>query len=324
MSLHVGEETSLLPLSPRKVDNDSGARSVRRNSTGYAILALLVSVWSTEALFGAFAACHYLRSYIVLKPTDVKEWWDQTDYRLYRGESAANVIMAGHMIGGVFLMLVGPFQFLAVVRRTNTIWHRWIGRLYLGAALLSSISATIWTLVWRTSRCNIHEDLGNMILGFAVFLCTLQTFRYIRARQIQLHRLWAWRLYACVLGAPLYRLYVAIYGGLVIYTSWKGSLWIENGLFYTLVIPNLLVVELLRWRTGQQEVEVIWPEEQDKTQATLKESFMGILIRHSVFIWLIVVFLAVTTSMIGASVWLPAIFQFETSSVTEQLYHDYC
>ena len=131
--------------------------------------------------------------------------WDTTDPYLYKPLSPfANSIMALHLVGGTFMMMAGPIQFLKVIRR-NWMWlHRWIGRFYIVAALMASGFATCFALVYKSSRCNFHEDMSNFILGGCTFVSAIQTYRHVAIkRDIERHQLWAWRLYASVLGAPM-------------------------------------------------------------------------------------------------------------------------
>ena len=225
-------------------------------------------------------------------------------------------------------MAAGPFQLLKCIRQRWMWLHRWVGRVYIFAAVMASSCGVIWTMVWRTSRCNIHEDIGNVIFGVAVFVSAVQTFRYIAfegTRHVEWHKLWAWRLYACVLGAPLYRLYNTIYGALVLYTPWEGSLFIENAIFYTTVIPGLAVVQILWQRKAQQERQI-------NAEATTKEDLEGSLIRTQqsplplvdpLWIQASLVFVVVTTLIIFSVMWLPAILGQDTG-VAEGIYHDLC
>jgi len=302
---------------------------------------LVVGTWISGILFGVFALFHYLRAVISCSLEDktnigtcVQSAWDRSDPNLYRPTyPAANRVMIAHLIGGVFLMFAGPIQFLASIRRHYMNYHRWIGRVYLVAAVVASGGGTLWTLIWRTSRCNVHEDVGNFILGSTVFVSAVQTYWHVRiTKRIDLHQLWAWRLYACILGAPLYRLYGAIYGAFILYTPWQGSLFLEDLIFYIIVIPNLFVVQII-W-TRKQERDNNLPVKSgiirgadnndangSNTKGRLAET--GPLLVKPVWIQIALVFIPVTTGLVFFVLWLPTILGI-TTGVAENIFHDFC
>lgn len=306
------ERTKLLlpsvAVPSRTVDDDTQPETQRG-----LIFWLIVVVWLASVLFGSFTLLHYLTAYFFATCPDdtcIQAAWDRSDANLYRSKiPVANRIMVAHLIGGVFLMIAGPIQLIASIRRKHRNMHRWIGRVYIVSALISSACATIWTVMWRTSRCNRHEDVGNLILGISVFVSAIQTYRHAAiTKQISSHQLWAWRLYACIFGAPLYRFYAAIYGALVLYTPWNGSLWIENALFYIIVLPNLILVQVLWQRKAEREADGL-PSDDLKIAP--------------IWIKIALAFVFASSSAIFFVQWLPAILG-EDTGVVGNILHDFC
>ena len=201
---------------------------------------LVVVVWIASFLFA-----------ISIYPALVQnKWdvWDATDPGLYRRDCSniPNYIMLLHMIGGTYMMFVGPIQLIPSIRRNHLKLHKRMGRIYIIGAFMASIFATTFCLVYSNGRRNVHENIGNCILGGSTFVCAFESIRYIKLKDIESHKIWSYRLYATVLGALLYRLYVTIYWGFVIYTPLPFSPIINNFIFYIMVIPNIIVVELIR------------------------------------------------------------------------------
>ena len=181
-------------------------------------------------------------------------------------------------------MTAGPIQLIPYIRRRYLNIHRIVGRLYIGAACMASVCATVFVLLFGTSRGNKFEDSGNILFGSLVLVCACQSYWHVKiTHKIQLHKLWSWRLFALVIGALLYRLYVTVYFALVLYTPWEGSVVVYNSLYFLFYLPNLIVVEFL------------WQRQQTK----------GIL--ETTLLLCCAVFVLGTASTIFLLSWLPAI-----------------
>lgn len=215
---------------------------------------LTVVVWISAGLFGFFTAAHYIKRSEIFSVNEVQQQqaWERTDPGLFRPENpAANRFMLLHFVAGVVLMGAGPIQLIPAIRRRNINLHRIVGRIYLGAAFTASLCATLFVLFYGTSRGNKFEDAGNILFGSLVLICASQSYWHVKfSHKINAHKLWSWRLFALVIGALLYRLYVTVYFALVLYTPWKGSLAVYNSLYFLFYLPNLVVVETI-WRRQQ-------------------------------------------------------------------------
>lgn len=248
---------------------------------------LTIALWIAAGLFGFFTATHYIKkaSIFSIDHTQQKQAWDMTDPDLYRPDvPAANRFMLLHFLAGVVLMAAGPIQLIPYIRRRHLNIHRTVGRLYLGAAIMASVCATLFVIMFGTSRGNKFEDWGNILFGSLVLTCACQSYLHVKITgKIQFHKLWSWRLFALVIGALLYRLYVTVYFALVLYTPWNGSVVVYNSLYFLFYLPNLAVVELL------------WQRQQTK----------GVL--EATLLLFCVVFVVVTSSVIFLLSWLPAI-----------------
>ena len=170
--------------------------------------------------------------------------------------------------------------------------HKWVGRFYIVAAFLASTCATAFCIVYSNGRGNKHEDIGNVILGVSAFTCALQSYVHIKAKNIEQHKIWSWRLYSVILGALLYRLYATVYYGMVFYFAVPFVRPINDAIFYIMVIPNLIIVQM------------IWDGKLDplKNEKLFKYGK-----------WIIGIFIAVTGSLITLFNWIPAMLGWETT-----------
>lgn len=102
--------------------------------------------------------------------------------------------LIGHITGGILALTIGPFQFWKSFRTKFLSVHRWLGRIYLMAILIGSISSTY--LAW-TSALAIYWTWAIALQGlrFSWFFSAIMAYRAIRKRHIQSHKEWMIRSY---------------------------------------------------------------------------------------------------------------------------------
>lgn len=94
-----------------------------------------------------------------------------------------------HILGGMIAFLVAPLQFSTTIRRRNPALHRWLGRLYMAACIVSSI-LSVWIVLRFEHRAN-WAVMGTM--GGLWLLTTVFAWLAIRNRDIRQHQLWIGR-----------------------------------------------------------------------------------------------------------------------------------
>ncbi len=122
-----------------------------------------------------------------------------------------------HAVSAALALLAGPLQFIAALRRQGRL-HRWLGRCYLAAVALGTLSAVPLALLWGASA--------------------VEGLRHARARRFALHRAWMIRSYALTAAAITLRIYLgASQGlGLPMDASYPVIAWL-------CWVPNLLLAE---------------------------------------------------------------------------------
>ena len=264
--------------------------------------ALTGTAWLSMILFGVFTLGHYLRrAWIAQNADEWKDAWDATDPGLYRPQHTdPNRLMILHFVGGISLMFLGPIQLIPFMRRHYLDWHRILGRIYIGSALLAACGATLFVLLYGTSRDDKIEDYGNILFGSLVILCAAESYRHAAyTKKIERHKLWSWRLFALIFGAVLYRLYVTIYFAFVLFASWEGNAILYESLYFLFYLPNLLVVEVL-WRYQDRQGQ----SDEQRHKAKVTEVSFHVLC---------ILFLSTTTAIIFLYGWLPAILGMEST-----------
>lgn len=165
------------------------------------------------------------------------------------GSPVQNAGMAHHFIErpvGMYLhfgfgplaLAIGGFQFFAGLRTWLPRLHRWVGRTYALACMLSAIGG-IWLAIGTDN--GTAAQVGFLMLGIAWIVTT--GFGYLRARgrRFTEHQEWMKRSFSLTFGAVTLRIYLGLSLGVM-------GLPFETAypvIAYISWIPNLMVAEWL-------------------------------------------------------------------------------
>lgn len=120
--------------------------------------------------------------------------------------SAIPVLMFLHGIPGAIALLLGFFQFSSRIRQKHLQLHRVMGRIYVGAVLISAPVAVIVAI-----KLPIPTLLmASAIQAFGWLACTLTALYCVRNGKIQQHREWMMRGYPFAMVFVVVRVIVAI------------------------------------------------------------------------------------------------------------------
>ena len=204
---------------------------------------LTTTTWVSAGLFGLYI----LASYVGAMSDGDMERWNQALPRLYApGHRAATAGIGAHFIAGGIILALGFIQFVERIRLRAPAVHRWLGRLYVAAAIVTGLGGTLYILL-RGTIGGMVMDVGFGLYGLLTVLCAERTYHHARTRQWDAHRAWALRLLALALGSWLYRIE---YGFWLMFTDGAGHTRDFHGPFdqvmaFFFFIPNLILVELM-------------------------------------------------------------------------------
>jgi hypothetical protein len=151
--------------------------------------------------------------------------------------AAVPIQALAHMLFGPIALLIGPVQFLEGLRAAHPRVHRWSGRLYVVACLVSG-TAALATAPFASG--GPVAGLGYGMLAVLWLATTLGAWRAAVLRQFALHRLLMRFSYAMTFAAVTLRLQIPV-GFALGYESYSAmSIWLA----YTAWIPNLVAVAL--------------------------------------------------------------------------------
>ena len=119
------------------------------------------------------------------------------------------LVIAAHAVPAGLALLVGPFQFVAPLRRRYLAAHRWVGRLYLLCVAAGSVTGLVAGIVAVTG---FMAQAGFLLLVALWSYSGWMAYASIRKGQVQLHRVWMIRNFALTTAAIWLRL-ILVAGG---------------------------------------------------------------------------------------------------------------
>lgn len=140
-----------------------------------------------------------------------------------------------HLAGGSFAIVLGAFQLSTALRRRNLQLHRWMGRVYVVAVIVSGTGGLVMATE-STGGLVTHFGFGPMAVCWLG--CTINAYRHIRSGNVNLHRAWMLRSYALTLAAVTLRIYLPLSqaAGIEFVEAYRAISWL-------CWVPNLLFVE---------------------------------------------------------------------------------
>ena len=206
------------------------------------IYLLVTTVWVSALLFGLFILSFY---FVALLEGNTAQW-NEILPGLYDSTTKSATIGIGiHFAAGGIILILGCIQLIGPVREKFPALHRWLGRVYVLASILTAVGGLAFIFIKGTIG-GLVMDIGFAGYGILMFWAAIETFRYAKAKQFDNHRAWAIRLFALAIGSWLYRM---DYGFWLLFTDGLGHTDSFDGPFdyfmsFFFYLPNLVVAEL--------------------------------------------------------------------------------
>jgi hypothetical protein len=151
-----------------------------------------------------------------------------------------------HMIVGPIALLAGPWQFFPGLRARRPAVHRWTGRTYVAACMVSGVGA-LFTAPFASG--GPVASIGFTALAILWLGTTFAGWRMAVARKFELHRILMRFSYALAFGAVTLRIQIPLGFMFFGFTSYRDmSVWLA----YTSWIPNVLAVAVYTLATSAQ------------------------------------------------------------------------
>jgi hypothetical protein len=213
----------------QQIPDRSTAQPVGRRRTAVRVLAALA--WVVVTLLALFVVL-VVSPYLSLDP-DV--FFSEQRENYVRHEFALGV----HVLSGIIALIVGPWQFVAGIRRRFVRVHRFMGAVYVASALALGLSGLVFVPTAYTGAIAVA---GFTLLDLAMLFTTATALRMIVARRVADHRRWMIRSFSLILAGVMLRVESMIYDGLhsagVVDFSFETA---YAGIAWLCWVPNLLV-----------------------------------------------------------------------------------
>lgn len=185
--------------------------NAQSNANSKRLLTLSAQMWFLVAVIGqwlfvAYIVLHYLGLALDGSPAALKS------FGIHAGDLIGNVSMILHITFAAIIIGGGPLQLLPTIRARAPRFHRWNGRVYIAASLLTALGG--FYLVWtRDIPGGLMMRLGVSFDAVLIFLFAVLALRHAIAGNIKTHRRWALRLFMVVSAVWFYR--IAMMGWIV-------------------------------------------------------------------------------------------------------------
>lgn len=148
---------------------------------------------------------------------------------------AIPIVGYAHMLGGAIASLIGPFQFVAAVRRRYPRVHVWVGRVYL---TLVASSALAGLYLAPGSYASNTFGIAFVLLALAWLFTGAKAWLTIRTGDVVAHRVWMIRNYALTYSAVTLRIQMPL-----LIVAGLSPIFALNVVGWTCWVPTLIAVE---------------------------------------------------------------------------------
>ena len=180
------------------------ARKAAENANNAALnkanraLTIGAQCWFLTAALGQWIFVAYIIAvYAIVRPED--------KLHLIAGDSLGNLALILHLSIAVIIIGGGPLQLIPQIRQRFPGFHRWLGRIYIPAAILTSLGGIylIWT---REVPGGLIMNLGITLDGILIIVFSAMALKFALARQLKVHRRWALRMFLAVSAVWFFRI----------------------------------------------------------------------------------------------------------------------
>ena len=175
-----------------------------------AALTRSAQLWFVTALFGHWLfATYIIFHYGGVAVSSGINAMGETRLHYKDNDTIGNFAVLAHVFVAIIIHGFGPLQFVPDLRRRFPKFHRWIGKAFLAAVSIASVSGLYFVFI-RGTRDNWIGDATNVLDAALIFVFGFLALRAAVQRDFKTHRRWALRLFMAASAVWFVRL--GVYG----------------------------------------------------------------------------------------------------------------
>lgn len=113
--------------------------------------------------------------------------------------------LVGHLLGGALALLIGHFQFSTKFRNRFLKTHRNLGKLFIIAIIIASLSA-LYMSIYVAPQVNISWSVSLFVLALVWLVSVLIAYRANLLRRLLQHNEWMIRTYIITVAFVVFRI----------------------------------------------------------------------------------------------------------------------
>lgn len=166
-----------------------------------------ISLFSVTALGLWIFSLFIIALYVVASLTGNFEAWNvQMPHGYEAGNALGNVTLGFHLVFAAIISVIGPLQLIPKIRSRVPVLHRWLGRIYVIAAIILSLSGFYLIGSGRKLVGDFSQHFAIFINGILILSCTCCALYYALKRKFAIHQRWALRMFWAVNGVWMFRI----------------------------------------------------------------------------------------------------------------------
>ncbi len=179
--------------------------------------------WFTVAAIGMWMFVAYILAFYAgaIIAGNIEAWNNVLPKGYVPGDTLGNIAIGAHVLIAAIIIGGGTLQLIPKVRQVAPKFHRILGRIYIPAAMLTSIAGLYMVWIRGGGVGDLTQHISISLDAVLIILFGFLTIKYAMARQIATHRKWALRLFMVVNGVFFFRI------GLMFWLTVMGPVGIE-------------------------------------------------------------------------------------------------
>ncbi|MDB9879466.1 DUF2306 domain-containing protein [Pseudomonadales bacterium] len=193
--------------SPTDKHTDKGIKlRVALERLGWCIVLILVGIAITSVINRVFFIFESLRVQVM----DPAEVFNPFDIRYYEHW----LVTLLHIVPSLLIVIIGPLQFVRMIRKRYPVWHRLSGRVYIFCGVISAVSGLFFGVLhpfMGNTGLGFNQAVATLFFGIYTLFCLYKAYSSIRIGNVGLHREWMIRTWAIMLGIATERLLLGFF-----------------------------------------------------------------------------------------------------------------